>query len=122
VTENRHTGPRNAGGFPIQFSRLRRVRDSPAARLPDDVPAEEKEQRRSLLEKLQTQIAGEINASLLGQTVEVLVEERQRGRWKGRTVTNKLVFFEDTAERRGHLVPVQITWTGPWSLVGQAVG
>jgi tRNA-2-methylthio-N6-dimethylallyladenosine synthase len=95
---------------------------TPAARLPDDVPAEEKERRRSLLEELQTQIAGEINSSLLGQTVDVLVQERQRGRWKGRTVTNKLVFFEDTANQRGHLVRVRITWAGPWSLIGQPAG
>jgi tRNA-2-methylthio-N6-dimethylallyladenosine synthase len=94
---------------------------TPAARLPDDVPAEEKERRRSLLEELQTQIAGEINASLLDQTVEVLVEELQRGRWRGRTKTNKLVFFEDRADWRGQLVRVRITWTGPWSLVGALV-
>jgi tRNA-2-methylthio-N6-dimethylallyladenosine synthase len=95
---------------------------TPAARLPDDVPAEEKERRRSLLEELQTQIAEEINASLLDQTVEVLVEERHRGRWKGRTKTNKLVFFEDAADWRGQLVRVRITWSGPWSLVGERVG
>jgi tRNA-2-methylthio-N6-dimethylallyladenosine synthase len=94
---------------------------TPAARLPDDVLAEEKERRRSLLDELQTRIAGEINASLLDQTVEVLVEERQRGRWKGRSVTNKLVFFEDDADWRGQLVRVRITWTGPWSLLGEPV-
>ena len=90
-----------------------------AARLPDDVPPQEKERRRASLEKLQRQIAAEINASLLGQTVEVLVEERQRGKWKGRTITNKLVFFADVADWRGRLARVQITWTGPWSLLGQ---
>ncbi len=92
---------------------------TPAMRLPDDVPPQEKERRRALLEELQKQIAGEINASLLGQTVEVLVEECKRGRWKGRTVTNKLVFFEDAADWRGRLAQVQITRAGPWSLRGQ---
>lgn len=94
---------------------------TPAARLPDDVPPEEKERRRTLLEKLQTQIAAEINAALMGQRVEVLVEEPHRGRWKGRTVTNKLVFFEDTTDHRGQLVTVEITHTGPWSLLGKLV-
>ncbi len=94
---------------------------TPAARLADDVPAEEKEQRRALLEELQTQIAGEINASLQGSAVEVLVEQRQRGRWKGRTVTNKLVFFENAADWRGRLAMVEITWTGPWSMQGRVI-
>jgi tRNA-2-methylthio-N6-dimethylallyladenosine synthase len=92
---------------------------TPAARLPDDVPPEEKERRRALLEELQTGISGEIHAALLGQTEEILVEERQRGRWKGRTVTNKLVFVEDEGDRRGQLLHVRINWAGPWSLRGE---
>jgi tRNA-2-methylthio-N6-dimethylallyladenosine synthase len=91
---------------------------TPAARLLDDIPAEEKERRRALLEELQTRISSEINAALLGQTVEVLIEERQRGRWKGRTVTNKLVFFEHPADWRGQLARVEITHAGAWSLRG----
>jgi len=92
-----------------------------AARLEDDVPAGEKERRRALLEKLQTQIAGEINAALLDQSVEVLTEGRRRNRWMGRTVTNKLVFFEDANDRLRQLASVRITWAGPWSLVGEPV-
>ena len=94
---------------------------TPAMHLPDDVPSAEKERRRVLVEQLQTRISAETHAALLGATVEVLVEERQRGRWKGRTVTNKLVFFEDPADRRGQLVPVRITWAGPWSLRGECM-
>jgi len=92
---------------------------TPAARLPDDVPPEEKERRRRAIEELQKRIAGEINGQLLGQTVEVLVEERRKGRWRGRTRTNKLVFFEDEADWRGKLAQVEITWAGPWSMVGE---
>ncbi|UCC63441.1 MAG: tRNA (N6-isopentenyl adenosine(37)-C2)-methylthiotransferase MiaB [Anaerolineae bacterium] len=92
-----------------------------SARWPDDVPPEEKERRRQALESLQERIVGGINAQLLGQTVEVLVEEKQRGRWKGRTRTNKLVFFEDEADWRGKMARVRITWTGPWSLIGEVV-
>jgi tRNA-2-methylthio-N6-dimethylallyladenosine synthase len=98
---------------------------TPAARLDDDVPLEEKQRRRTALDDLQAEIVGEINATLLGQVVEVLVEDRRKGRWGGRTPTNKLVFFDDDArperrvDRRGTLVPVRITWTGPWSMIGE---
>jgi tRNA-2-methylthio-N6-dimethylallyladenosine synthase len=92
-----------------------------AKRLPDDVPPQEKERRRKTVEELQRQIAGEINALLLGQTVEVLVEEKHKGKWRGRTRTNKLVFFEDERDRRGELAKVRITWTGPWSMQGSPV-
>jgi tRNA-2-methylthio-N6-dimethylallyladenosine synthase len=91
-----------------------------ASRLPDDVPPREKEQRRKAVEELQEQIAAEINALLLGQTVEVLVEGRHKGKWRGRTRTNKLVFFEDEEDWPGKLAQVQITWTGPWSMQGSS--
>ncbi len=92
---------------------------TPAARLLDDVPAEEKARRRQVIEALQEGISGELNAALLGQTVEVLVEERQKGRWGGRTRGNRLVFFAAEGDWRGRLVPVRITWAGPWSLIGE---
>ena len=91
---------------------------TPAARLPDDLPPEEKERRRRALEELQANIAEEINQALLGETLEILVEERRKGKWKGRTRTNKLVFFPDDNDWRGKLAPVQITWAGPWSMQG----
>ncbi len=53
--------------------------------------------------------------TLLGQIVEVLFEEKIRGRWKGRTKTNKLVFVESGESLRGKLLPFTITWAGPWS-------
>ncbi|UCH59509.1 MAG: tRNA (N6-isopentenyl adenosine(37)-C2)-methylthiotransferase MiaB [Anaerolineales bacterium] len=85
-------------------------------RLPDDVPDEEKWRRFRLLEALQERIATEINRNYLGEKVEVLFEEQVRGRWKGRTPTNKLVFVESDQDLRGQLRTVQITWTGPWSM------
>jgi tRNA-2-methylthio-N6-dimethylallyladenosine synthase len=91
--------------------------DTPAERLPDDVPPDEKERRRQAVDDLQGRIVGQINAELLGQTVEVLVEERHRGKWRGRTRTNKLVFFDvDGVDWTGALVEVRITQTGPWSM------
>jgi len=87
-------------------------------RLPDDVPAEVKMERFRRLEALQEQIAAEISARYLGETVPVLFEEKVKARWKGRTPTNKLVFVESADDLRGRLLPVRITWAGPWSMLG----
>jgi tRNA-2-methylthio-N6-dimethylallyladenosine synthase len=85
-------------------------------RMPDDVPDAEKWRRFRLLEEQHERISGEINAGYLGETVEVLFEERVRGRWRGRTPTNKLVFVESDADLRGQVSKVQVTWSGPWSM------
>ncbi len=85
-------------------------------RMEDDVPDEEKWRRFRLLEELQEGIAAEINGRLLGEWVEVLFEEQVRGRWRGRTPTNKLVFVESEQDLRGQLRSAQITWAGPWSM------
>lgn len=90
-------------------------------RMEDDVPEDEKMRRFRALEALQTKIASEINACFQGCTVEVLVEEKHRGRWKGRTRTNKLVFFEADGDLRGATVTVNIEWAGPWSMRGKYV-
>ncbi len=83
---------------------------------------DEKHARRVELERLQERIATEINARLLGHTVEVLVEGEHRGKWRGRTPSNKLVFFEDTADWTGRLVRATVTQTGPWSLQARLIG
>ena len=88
-------------------------------RMADDVPDEEKRRRFQLLEALQKDILLEKMRLHLGETVEVLVEERDKGRWRGRTPHNKLVFFDDPRDLRGQLVDVEITHTGPWSMSGR---
>lgn len=91
-----------------------------SSKMEDDVTPEEKEDRRMRLDELVTKINAEKSADLLGQTVEVLVEDFQakKGRWRGRTPQNKLVFFESEADCLGKRVDVKITWTGPFSLIG----
>jgi tRNA-2-methylthio-N6-dimethylallyladenosine synthase len=86
----------------------------------DDIPSTEKDRRRSILDGLQAEICAEINATQLGRTVQVLVEGRHGARWRGRTRTNKLVFFPDDRPLLGRLVDVAIAWTGPWSMIGEA--
>jgi tRNA-2-methylthio-N6-dimethylallyladenosine synthase len=90
-----------------------------ARRFEDDVPGEEKERRRKQLDELQAGIVAEINARLCDAQVEVLVEGKKKGRWWGRTRTDKLVFFESDDEWLGRMAEVHITWTGPWSLIGE---
>jgi tRNA-2-methylthio-N6-dimethylallyladenosine synthase len=88
-------------------------------RMTDDVAEEEKMRRFRALEQLQERIVGEINRRLVGEVVEVLVEDLHNGRWRGRTRTNKLVFFDSSDDQRGKLVPVTIEWAGPWSMRGR---
>jgi tRNA-2-methylthio-N6-dimethylallyladenosine synthase len=83
---------------------------------PDDVPDDEKMRRFRVLEDLQEKIVGEINAEYLGGKVDVLFEDRVKGRWRGRSPTNKLVFAESENGLRGQVLPVTVTWTGPWSM------
>lgn len=85
-------------------------------RMADDVSDEEKMRRFRLLEELQENVVAGINGKYLGESVPVLFEEKVKGRWKGRTPTNKLVFVESDADLQGSVLPVTITWTGPWSM------
>ncbi len=93
-----------------------------SARWEDDVPHEEKHRRHQVLEKLQARLATERNAKRLGDTVEVLVEGKAKGRWTGRSRGNTLVHFEDERDMLGKLVDVRVTRTSPWFLIGESFG
>jgi len=90
-------------------------------RLVDDVTEDEKVRRYRVIEALQKEINAEINAKLLGQAVEILVESKHKGKWRGRTRQNKLVFVEHADDLRGRMIEAQITWTGPWSMQGRFI-
>jgi tRNA-2-methylthio-N6-dimethylallyladenosine synthase len=91
-----------------------------ARRMEDDVAEDEKQRRLHALDELQSRVLAEINGQYLGRTVEVLVEDQHKGKWRGRTPQNKLVFFEDDSrDWRGKLADVEIVWTGPWSMQGR---
>ena len=99
----------------------------------DDVPLELKKQRLHAVEQVQERIAREINEPYQNRVEEVLVETHQvtggHHQWRGRTRSNKLVFFPATKPdattsdgadvRPGALVPVLIDRTTPWSLQGR---
>jgi tRNA-2-methylthio-N6-dimethylallyladenosine synthase len=84
----------------------------------DNIPAEVKKGRLNKIEELQTAIASEINSQLQGKEMEVLVEGKKKGKWFGRTRSNKLVFFEDAGDWLGRLAIIRIEKTSPWSLGG----
>ncbi len=87
--------------------------------LDDNVPVDEKKLRLTMVEELQEKIATEINGALQGKTVEILVEGRKKGKWQGRTRSDKLVFFRDNENLLGKLVNIKIEKTSPWSLQGK---
>jgi len=91
-------------------------------RMNDNVTDEEKMRRFRMLEELQENIVAEINNKYLGQTVDVLFEDKVKNRWKGRTPTNKLVFLESDEDLKGKILPVTVTWTGPWSMQANLAG
>jgi len=97
-----------------------------ADRWEDDVPLAEKKLRLHLVEERQERIARELNALMVGRVEEVLLEEQHEQQrvlhWKGRTRTNKLVFFPEVekagqpALAAGDLVRARIERATAWSL------
>jgi tRNA-2-methylthio-N6-dimethylallyladenosine synthase len=87
----------------------------------DNIPSEVKKERLNKIEELQAGIASKINSELQGKRVEVLVEGSKKGKWFGRTRSDKLVFFEDNADRLAQLVEVKISKTSPWALQGEVI-
>ena len=85
----------------------------------DDVSDQEKSHRHKLIDDLQREVLIEKSKMMLGKTVRVLVEGKHKGRWRGRTPHNQIVFFEDEQERMGQLLSVEIFRTGPFSLLGK---
>jgi tRNA-2-methylthio-N6-dimethylallyladenosine synthase len=87
----------------------------------DDIPREEKLCRLKEMDRLQEIILLEKNASLVGTDMEILVEGHNKGKWQGRTRSDKLVFFSNDGDHLGELVNVKITAASPWSLQGTLV-
>ncbi len=92
-----------------------------ARQLVDDVPLDEKKARHRAIDEIQASIQTEINGLLAQQTVEVLVEEADNGRGRGRSRNDKLVYIQEAEDRIGEVVDVVIDRAGPWSLGGRLV-
>ncbi|MDI3339226.1 MAG: tRNA (N6-isopentenyl adenosine(37)-C2)-methylthiotransferase MiaB [Sphaerobacter sp.] len=92
-----------------------------SARWEDDIPWDEKRRRHQAVERLQASILGERNRGYVGTTFEILVDGMAKGRWRGRTRGNDLVFFEAAGDWKGKFVDVRITEASPWYLLGEPV-
>ena len=109
-----------------QFDQIFSFKFSPrpntsAQHLDDALPEEEKTRRLAVLLEHQREIQLRRNEALVGQTFEVLVDNRGHhpGQWAGRTSSNRVVNFTSPRETLlGEYVHVRVAKAGPNSLVG----
>jgi tRNA-2-methylthio-N6-dimethylallyladenosine synthase len=90
-------------------------------RYADDVPEDEKTRRIVALQALQREIQGRLNAGLVGQTVDVLVDAASRRRdteLSGRTSGNVVVNLPGPAGWIGQVRAVRVERAGPHSVWG----
>lgn len=98
--------------------------DTVAARLPDQVSREVKENRLARLFRELERSALNIRTSLVGSRDKVLIEKpdiRTKQRLQGRTRTNHIVNLEGPREWIGKEIEVEITAAKNWSLSGKAM-
>jgi tRNA-2-methylthio-N6-dimethylallyladenosine synthase len=115
----------------VQYDSLFSFKYSPrpntaALAMGDRIPEEEKQRRLVILQEKQRAIQIRRNAETIGSIREVLVEGRHQalGQWIGRTSCNRTLNFThpDTGEALvGKYLQVQVTRSGPNSLVGESV-
>jgi tRNA-2-methylthio-N6-dimethylallyladenosine synthase len=87
-------------------------------KMTDNISHQDKKDRVKILETLQEEISAKLNARLMGNTLEVLIDGNTKGKWHGRTRNDKLVFIESDRSPFGQTLDVTIDRTGPWSLNG----
>ncbi|MCC8183069.1 MAG: 30S ribosomal protein S12 methylthiotransferase RimO [Clostridiales bacterium] len=100
---------------------------TPAATMPDQIPAETAQRRVELLTDLQSRVMDDWNEAHLGQVVEVLCEgfDENMGCWAGRTYADSpgidgTVYFTAAGEvPAGTFVPVLLTGTEDGELLGE---
>jgi tRNA-2-methylthio-N6-dimethylallyladenosine synthase len=97
-------------------------RDTPAATMPDQVPAAVKEERHKRLLATINEIAALRYRRMVGQVAEILVEgpSKRPERLQGRTRCNKIVVFEGAPRHLGQLLKVKIVRAGSFTLYGDA--
>jgi len=102
--------------------RYSKRKDTPAAALPDQVDAVEKERRNLDLLEVTNAIIKEKLEALVGQRVEVLCEGPSKNnprRLTGRTRGNKIVLFEGGEGMIGQMVQVRVERTSGFCLYGE---
>jgi len=113
-------------GFDHSFSFVYSRRPgTPAASMPDEVPAAVKKQRLARLQARITEMADAISRAMVGGVERVLVEGPSRkdaSELRGRTENNRVVNFPGPPGMIGRFVDVRITAALPNSLRGVVVG
>jgi len=100
--------------------------NTPALKLEDAIPDQEKARRLAVLQEKQRSIQTRRNSSNLGKVFEVMVEGKNeaRSQWIGRTSQNKVMNFkvpDGAVPDVGSYVSVVTTGTFPNSLAGEMV-
>ena len=112
-------------GFDLSYSFIYSPRPgTPAAELPDDVPADVKKQRLARLQARINNMAAEISMNMVDTVQTVLVEGPSRKnplQMQGRTENNRVVNFIGHPRLVGQFVDVRITEALPNSLRGRLV-
>jgi len=93
----------------------------------DDVTAAEKQRRAEEIMALQQEISLEKNLEKVGQTLKVLVDKKEAGRYLGRTefdsveVDNEVIIKSDRKINAGDFVKVRITRAYDYDLEGEII-
>ena len=97
---------------------------TPAASMENQIPEEIQHQRYERLCNLQNDISKEINDSLVGKTVKVLVDGKSKNNenmYTSRTQGNKIVHFESDCDYTGTFKNVKITRADTFNLFGEII-
>jgi ribosomal protein S12 methylthiotransferase len=95
--------------------------------MPDDVPAEVKQERNDLIMELQQGISQELNQEKIGKTFKVLFDRKEGGYFIGRTefdspeVDNEVLVPASQYVRRGDFAHVRITDATEFDLYGEVI-
>ena len=92
---------------------------TPAAKMDDPTPKEEKNRRFDRLCDTQNRISLEIHKGYVGRTLRVLVDGREKEMLTARTEGGRLVRFAGDDSLIGQFLDVTITGCTTWSLVGE---
>ena len=95
---------------------------TPAAKMENQIPEEVKSARMQKLLAVQDEISLEINQSLVGKALRVLVDGKSKNdadTYAGRSEAGKLVHFKSEADLSGRFATVRITRAEPFCLHGE---
>ncbi|MDG3002209.1 30S ribosomal protein S12 methylthiotransferase RimO [Paludisphaera mucosa] len=103
--------------------------DTPAAKLPNQLPDDVKESRRETIMTIQQPLAEAFNRTLVGRTLDVLIDGRapgQEGVWIGRSYADApdvdgVVLIPDPGLQTGDVVPCEILDTQGYDFVARSL-